>query len=409
MGAATDANSGRLRPRLYSLAFVDEFGPVYAVYTLWFNDNGIDATQLSGVFLAWAVVSLVLEVPSGVLADRVDRRRLLAVAFAIRAGGIALWLLWPTLAGIVVGAVLWAVHDALASGAWEAMIHDQLSARRDEHRYGQVMARISQFSNLGVATGTVVGAALLGLDVGLATLGWLTVLAHVGSISLVLTLPDVRPAPGGDDSWVHESSGGEPEPATVRAGLRAARRSPVLARLVVLGALIEGMFLVDEYLPLVARARGGSEAAATLLVLVVWLGLLAGGELAARRPDLGPHRLGLGVSAGAALILVALVSGSVAALAAVAVGYAVLEAARVVADARLQERADGALRATVTSLRGFGASAVSMGVFVVIGALSDGDDPSPGLHALVLGILVLGGLLAWWLPRPTRRPLGVVS
>lgn len=195
-----------LRRRLYLLAWIDEFGPIYAVYTLWFNDNGVSTAEISTAFLLWAVVALVLEIPSGALADRVDRRRLLAVAFGIRAGGLSLWLLWPTFTGLLVGAALWATHDSLASGAWEAMIHDELTAIDEGDRYQTVMARLSQFSHVGVATGTLLGAALLRDDVGLDVLGWVTVAAHAGSISLVLALPDVR--------WVARQAQPTPGPAT---------------------------------------------------------------------------------------------------------------------------------------------------------------------------------------------------
>ena len=94
-----------MRRRLYALAFVDEFGPVYAVWTLWFNDNGVTTEQISTAFLLWALVALVLEVPSGAVADRVDRRRLIAGALLVRAGALALWLLWPTFAGLLIGPV----------------------------------------------------------------------------------------------------------------------------------------------------------------------------------------------------------------------------------------------------------------------------------------------------------------
>ena len=96
-----DVEHARLRRRLYLLAFVDEFGPVYAVYTLWFNDNGISTSQISTVFLVWAAIGLLLEIPSGALADRVDRRHVLASAFGIRAVGIGLWLVLVVLIAIV--------------------------------------------------------------------------------------------------------------------------------------------------------------------------------------------------------------------------------------------------------------------------------------------------------------------
>jgi MFS family permease len=394
---------GALRRRLYALAFIDEFGPVYAVWTLWFNDNDVSTGTISTAFIVWALIALLFEIPSGALADQVDRRRLLAAAFAIRAVGIGVWLVSPTVGGLFVGAILWAVHDALASGAWEAMIHDELTAIGDERHYGHVMARISQFSNLGVASGTLLGAALLservGIVLGLAALGWLTVAAHAGSISLVATMPDVR--------WVAQTD----EPAsysaylrTLRAGVSEARRVRVVGHLIVLGALIEGLFLFDEYVPLLARARGGADGAAPVIVLVVWIGLLIGGEVAARRPDVRGTTIGVALLAGVGVTATALLTDRVWTLALLAVGYGIHEVAWIPTDARLQERATPATRATVTSVRGFGGATISMGFFAVVAGLSNGDDPTPGLVAL-LGVLAATAVLVMvWLPDHEREP-----
>jgi MFS family permease len=395
--------SGPLRTRLYWLAFIDEFGPVYAVWTLIFNDNGVTTGQISIAFIAWAVAALVLEIPSGAVADRVDRRRLLAGAFVIRAGALCLWLIAPSLTTLIIGAVIFAVHDASASGSWEALIHDELEAIGDERHYAQVMARISQFSHLGVAAGTLLGAALLneaiGIETSLTTLGWITVAAHAGSITLVSTLPDVRWVAQTDEplsyrAWV----------ATLRSGLAEARRVRVIGRLIVLGAFLEGLFLFDEYVPLLTRARGGSDATAPVIFLVIWLALLVGGEVAARKPDLRGLTVGLAMLAGTAVSAAALVADPVWTLALIAVGYGIHQAAWVPTDARLQERASGATRATVTSVRGFGSATVSMAFFGVIAVLSDGDDPTPGLLAM-LGVLAATALLLIaWLPDQEHQP-----
>jgi len=417
-----------LRRRLYALAFIDEFGPIYAVYTLWFNDNGISTAQISTVFLVWAIFALILEVPSGALADRMDRRYLLASAFAIRASGILVWLLWPTFTGVIIGACLWAAHDAAASGSWEAMIHDQLTAVGRAHDYQPVMARIGQFSHVGVATGTLLGAALLRVDVSLVTLGWLTVAAHVGSVSGVLLLPDAGwvsaepepAAPGGADGSIgagplagpvlHDvAAGGTATDSgslhswwgTLRRGVDDVRRSPVILHLVLVGALVEGLFVLDDYLPLLARARGGDDAAAPIIVFVVWVGLLVGGEVAARRPGLGSRTLGLAMIGGVAITTIAFVTTSVWTLVLIAVGYAVLETVRITADARLQERTPASTRATVTSVRGFGGAAVSMLAFIVIGAMADGDDPTPGHFVILAALALAGALVIRWVPRRT--------
>lgn len=420
-------NAPRLERRLHLLAFVDEFGPVYAVYTLWFNDNGVTTSQISTAFLAWALTALVLEIPSGALADRVDRRHLLVGAFVVRAVGIGIWLLWPSFTGLLIGAVLWAAHDAAASGAWEALIHDELTAVGHDRHYQTVMARVGQFSHLGVAAGTLAGAGLLRVDVGLATLGWITVAAHAGSITLVATLPDVRAVPAASELAVAETvdAAAGPGPmsgpvladvaggvradaaagpfrawwATLRNGIADARNSPVIARLICVGALLEGLYILDEYVPLIARARGGSDAAAPIIVFVVWIGLLAGGELAARCPDLGGRALGILLVGAVGITTIAFASDGVWTLMLVAVAYGALEAVWIASDARLQERTPAATRATVTSVRGFGGATVSMVAFVVIGAMADGDDPTPGHFVVLAALAIVGILVVRWLPR----------
>lgn len=416
-----------LKQRLYLLAFIDEFGPVYAVSTLWFNDNGITTGEISTAFLAWAVFALVLEIPSGALADRVDRRRLLAAAFTIRATGIAIWLLWPTFTGLIIGAALWAAHDAAASGSWEALIHDELSAVDEADGYQTVMARIGQFSHVGIAAGTLLGAALLRLDVDLVTLGWITVAAHAGSVTSVLLLPDVRwvvgtgpPHAGAVEASVGTGPVAGPiltdvESATgsfggwwrtLRHGIRDARHTPTVTRLVVVGAMLEGLFILDEYVPLLARARGGADSAAPVIVFVVWLGLLAGGEVAARRIELSGRVLGCLLIVSVGITTIAFVTTSVWTLMLIGVGYGALETTWIATDARLQERAPATTRATVTSVRGFGGAAVSMTAFAVIGVMSNGDDPTPG-HFVVLGALVVAGLLVIeWLPPRRHDQMG---
>jgi hypothetical protein len=304
----------------------------------------------------------------------------------------------------LIGASLWATHSAFASGAWEALIHDELTAIGHERHYPTVMARISQSSNFGVAAGTVLGAGLLHFDVGLPTLGWLTVAAHAGSTTLVATLPDIRLVAHGDEGEHGRSYAAWW--ATLRQGVTHARRTPLIARLIAVGALQEGLFLIDDYLPLVARARGGADSSVPIIVLIVWIGLLCGGELSARRPDLPSRALGTMVIAGSVVMAVALVADRLWPLALIAIGYGSLEAAWIATDARLQALTPSATRATVTSVRGFGSASVAMAAFVVIGLLSEGDDPTRGLLVTLAATALAGVLIIRWLPeyRGRSRP-----
>ena len=388
-----------LRKRLYLLSFIDEFAPMYVLFTLWFNDNGLSTTDLSIVFIVWSILGLVLELPSGALADIVDRRRLLGAAFALRAAGIAIWLISPSLPGLIVGAVLWSMHDALASGAREALVHDELDAIGESHRYGVVMARIDQFNNLGLAGSTFFAAAIIGLGASIEAVGWVNVAVAGASIALVLHLPDVRCVTTGDDAIV---PGGWS--ATLRAGSSAARHSPVLLRLMLTGSAIGGLMVVEEYIPLLARLNGASNATVPLIVFVVWLGLIAGGELAALRPDISSSTLASLVLGGTATMALAIAIDSPWALMAIGVGYAPVQAAWIIADARFQAAAPSATRATVTSVRGLGVGLISAAAFLIVGLLAEGDDPTAGLHWIV-GILALSAFaLPATIPKRALKP-----
>ncbi len=164
--------------------------------------------------------------------------------------------------------------------------------------------------------------------------------------------------------------------------------------------MLEGLFILDEYIPLIVRARGGEDSAAPVVVLVVWIGLLIGGEIAARRPALSGRALGSALIGGVGVMTIAFASSSVWTLILIGVGYAALQTVWIATDARLQERTPSDTRATVTSVRGVGSAATSMLAFVVIGAMAEGDDPTPGQFVVLASLAVAGLLVVRWLPRP---------
>lgn len=381
----------KLKRQLYAYAFVGEFGPFYAIYPLWFIAQGMSAAQISLLYVTWAAVGLLLEVPSGALADRVDRRRLIAFALLLRALGLALWMAWPTVLGSFAGAVLWATHTALASGAFEALVHDELEGVGSEDDYPVVMARIGQASHLGVALGTAASAGLLAGGFGMPFAAYLTLALHAPAIFLVLALPDSRGVAVESvtlRSWYR----------TLREGTRRARQSGEVARLVVLGSLLEGLFVLDEYVHLLGKERGASDAWIPVLVGVVWGGLLLGGEIAARRPALSSRGMGVLLTLGGVLTLGGLVSGSLWGVASIGVAYATLNLVWVLSDARLQAKIPSETRATVTSVRSLFSSGTEMAALGAVGLLAAGNDPTPGLALLVCVLAATGLLVARWVP-----------
>ncbi|MFD0774371.1 MFS transporter, partial [Streptomonospora algeriensis] len=112
---------------MYGYAFLEDLVLLYPVYALLFADTGLDPAQISSLFVLWSVTAIVLEVPSGVLADLCSRRLLVALAPLFSGAGFALWTLTPGYAAFAAGFVVWGTGSAMRSGALEALVYSELA------------------------------------------------------------------------------------------------------------------------------------------------------------------------------------------------------------------------------------------------------------------------------------------
>ncbi len=195
---------------------------------------GIQVAHLTPVELvlvgtALEVSALVFEVPTGVLADAVSRRLSVIVGTVIMGIGFVLWGAIPAFGWIIVAQVVWALGVTFTSGATEAWVADE--SRADD--IGRVYLRGSQIAYgagaLGIG-GTVVIGSLLGLQWPLLTAG----IGHlVLAAFLVVVMPErhFTPDPRGDRTR-RQAFG-----ATLMAGLRLVRNSPVLLTIVSITAI----------------------------------------------------------------------------------------------------------------------------------------------------------------------------
>ena len=110
-----------------------------------FVDRGLTPWQVSLTLIAWSTTAFLLQIPAGVLADRLSRRWLLCGAHAARGLGFLIWLLFPTFAGFLIGLMLWAVKSAFTNGPFEALVYDELREAGRAEDYARVIGRAQGF------------------------------------------------------------------------------------------------------------------------------------------------------------------------------------------------------------------------------------------------------------------------
>ena len=119
----------------------------YPVFTILFLDLGLSIEQFALLNAAWAASIVLLEVPSGALADTIGRRNLLVASGVLMIVEMALLCFAPRgnpgllFAVLMINRILSGAAEASASGADEALAYDTLQSQDDIADWPQVLER----------------------------------------------------------------------------------------------------------------------------------------------------------------------------------------------------------------------------------------------------------------------------
>jgi MFS family permease len=137
----------------------------YPVYALIFLEHGLSWEDFGILNAIWALTIIILEVPSGALADTLGRKKLLVLAaicmvvemvallFAPMNGSEYVFLLFA-LNRIVSG-----LAEAAASGADEALAYDSLKEAGLEKNWGKALEKAQRFTSLAFFFAMMTGSA----------------------------------------------------------------------------------------------------------------------------------------------------------------------------------------------------------------------------------------------------------
>jgi hypothetical protein len=379
------------------------------VYALLFADAGLSVGQISSLFAIWSLTGVVAEAPSGAWADRYSRRSALRAGPLLSAAGFALWVWAPSYWSFAAGFVLWGVGGSLASGALEALVHDELERAGAVARYPAVMGRARTAETLGVVASMAVAGPLLEAG-GHALIGVASVAACLLAAGAAHAMPERRDGgvsgePGEPAEPRASGASGEPgvfgeDPGEsgVSGGDSGSRvrpvRWPVGAMLLV--AAVSGVWgALDEYTSLLVRETGAADGEVSWYLLAIWAGAAVGGLPAgpAERWFAG-RRLGLLLAGSAATLGWGALWGTPAGTAVLAgLAFAGFQLATVLADARLQHAIRGPGRATVTSVAGMATDLTVIATYTAYGAL--GEPHGVTFAVLACAYAVPAAVLLW--------------
>ncbi|MGV9676839.1 MFS transporter [Nocardia sp. NPDC003482] len=243
------------------------------------------ATLVSLVQTATTLPVMLLSIPSGVLADLLDRRRLLigaqsamAVCALVLAGVTAVGRITPAL--LLTLLFLLGIGQAMTAPAWQA-VQPELVPRNE---IPAAAALGSMSNNIGRAVGPAIAGVLVSL-VGPTLVFAVNAASFVGVVAVLVRWR--RPA-------ADQDLPAERPFAALQTGLRFIRAAPAIRRVLLRSILFIGpASALWALLPVVAHARLGlSSSGYGLLLGALGVGAVAGAtQLTWLRRTLSPTRL----------------------------------------------------------------------------------------------------------------------
>jgi MFS family permease len=404
-------------------------GLIVPVLILLMQARGLDLAQAGQLMAVYGLVVIVLELPTGGLADTIGRRPVLAASSAFSALGSVV-LGTATSPGLMLVAVLLlGAGRSLASGPLEAWYVDAVRRHDRDAEITSGIARAQAVEAVALGIGALVG----GLLPGLVAPAWgggavssspvipLSVpflvsaaMLMVHAIAVVVLVVEPSRSAGRHGGSAGQASDGSPVPAsghhsadprratvvsTVAEGMRTALGTADLRRLIGYGAILGvAMGGVELISPVAFSALlGGPERAGAAYGLLVGLGFAAAALGAAIAPRVAGRfatdraaATWIGLAAAPLMLLISAPVLGAAGGAFLAL-YLVMGVNGPVLAGLLHDRVDSGHRSTVLSVESLVMQVGGVAASLVVGGLV--ATTSTGLGYLVMALALAGGAL----------------
>lgn len=144
----------------YTYKFLKDFMPIYPIYVLMFEESGLSISNISLLLVIWSAAVVVLEIPTGILADHWSRKKSMVLGIILKATGYFVWIFAGEFFLFALGFILWGMSESLCSGSEEALLYDCLKDDNQEKEFTKVYGQGNFFAGIAIACSSLLGGFL---------------------------------------------------------------------------------------------------------------------------------------------------------------------------------------------------------------------------------------------------------
>ena len=378
---------------IYTSDFFSGLRITDAVWVALLAARGFSLWEIGLAESVYHIVSLFCEVPSGMAADLLGRRKTLLSGGVLTVTCNLLMAFAPNLFTICLAMGLNALAMTMFSGTFTALVYDSLKTEGREDEYIQVSANSSQISMLANAIGSL--ASLLKRFLGFAGF-YLLSAAFEGVSTAALALMEEPIVTKAQASRGKQTLRALPEQfrQLVRDSLHVLHTCPMAGKLIASSALIsEPSYLTTMFLQQRLVELGWPTELLFLPLLLGGLACVAGTEIGRRVRCRSMRRLysacALLCGVGTLLVGAAPAWGGILGMMLV---QGVLEVYLLHESQKLNDAIPSDQRATLISVDGMAYSLLMIPASPLVGAVGDAFGQAGAGLALLGGVIVLSGV-----------------
>ncbi len=340
-------NNNKFLRFFYLHHFFKDFVLLYPVYMLLFESKGLSVFDISLLMIIWSIPVFVLEIPTGILADRWNRKYMVVVGMAFKAVALLFWLVAEGFILFAVGFIFWGIQETFCSGSTQALLFDALKKHGQTLKYEKI-AGISRFySGLGIALSMLAGGFVASVSFGLAT--WLSIFSTLIALLLALQLKETKKEEQEATHWLEYKS-------ALLLGIKKCQGNSNILLVLLFSSLIAIVpGILEEYDQLYAERIG-----LTIGLIGVWGAIRTGIEALGNRMAYKVKGIFNNISricflslTGGILLFISVHYKSIYLLPVYALFYFLISGGYVLAESMLQREISSEQRATILSLNVF--------------------------------------------------------
>ncbi len=176
---------------IYGICFFHNLIPAYVIERLFWQERGMTVQMVVYCEIIYALTIVLFEVPSGILADRIGRKKLVVISAVVPC--LEFLILIQAHSFFIFGAVSFiaGISTAFSSGATNALLYDSLAQSNRTHEFEAVVGKANAFDFTAALIASISGG-FLAVSFGFTFNYWVSAGSCV--IALILSLCLAEPS-----------------------------------------------------------------------------------------------------------------------------------------------------------------------------------------------------------------------